>query len=75
VRTFDKETDMTETFPCGCTITFGKLGEVRAVNVCDGCGIFSEDKSLRQLTIDIHHKQLQIKHAPKINLTAEESAK
>lgn len=54
-----------EKFECGCSITFGDAGEVRAVNVCDECGVFSEDKSLKQLSLDIIHHQLSCKHKKK----------
>lgn len=56
-----------EKFDCGCSITFGTQGEVRAVNVCDthDQAVFSEHKSLRQLANDIHHQQSKEKHTPK----------
>ncbi len=54
-----------ETFACGCSITFGHAGEVRAVNVCEKHNsIFTEHKSLIQLSMDINHQQMMDKHAP-----------
>lgn len=56
----------TEKFPCGCAVDFRPDGQIGGVVVCEKhADVFSENKSLKQLALDIHHQQLQDKHKPK----------
>lgn len=65
-----------ETFADGSEITFDDHGRVRAVTLADCCEhLFSEDKSLKQLALDLHHEQLKRKHCPpKVEPAAETTA-
>lgn len=56
----------TETLPCGCVLSFGAKGDIRGVVTCTAHdGLFSEDKSLKQLVMDIQHQTLTSKYTPK----------
>lgn len=55
----------TESFPCGCAIMIGKSGEIRGVKFCgEHDSLFDQHKSLKQLSVDLHHQLLVHKHFP-----------
>lgn len=53
----------TDKFDCGCSITMNDQGQVTGVECCPASGVFSENKSLRQLALDIHDHQMKAKIA------------
>ena len=64
---------MTETLDCGCSITFRDDGQVCAIGLCAAHdGLFSENKSFKQLALDLHHQTFQDKTA---KLVAAKAAK
>lgn len=64
-----------ETFADGSEIVFDSQGRVRSVTLSECCEhIFSEDKSLKQLALDLHHEQIVRKHCPKPAPEAETKA-
>lgn len=64
-----------ETFEDGSSIDFDEQGKVRAVTLSkESEHIFSEDKSLKQLAMDLQHERLRRKHTPKVEPEAEEAA-